>query len=614
MLALSLLALTPALASCRSEAAAQTPPAVGCPSCTVLRGGMVFDGVRKGRGTVVMEGKKVREIVFGDAPVTAGEVVDVAGKTVMPGLLDLHVHLLADSGPLNGGSYEGVRPDDHMKSMLRAGVTSFLDLGTSAHVIFEYRKRIDAGEMIGPRVFAVGPLLTPTGGHPCYAGTRAGDSCFFIDAPSDVGKAFSKLVAYKPDAVKIVIESGPVKPLPRMTEASMAAVEQAAAAAGLPVFAHVSYAKDVEDALTAGITHFAHLPNEDLISPALAQKMAAMGVVIVPTAAVMDGFYRVSHGTVARLDERALRDDVPGDVIDSLQDPQELGYMTTSKYKAMTATWRSNVMANLKTCHAAGVTIAGGTDAGNPGTFHGLAMADELALYVEAGMSPVEALASGTRTAAEVLGRHDLGRLEPGAIADVLVVDGDATTNIRNVGRVSRVYRAGALVDRGALALRRSTSLTTKPTTQVAAGGTCLTPSDCGHGLMCNVDHVCAPTCNGFGGCAKGSACVPDESAASGGYCYASDGCDPIRQTCGNGTACVPLGNAATACWDAGTGAHGKPCSAEGSCAVGSTCNLDTNACMDICDPSGAAGKRCSAGKKCVDASSWTGLAVGLCQ
>ena len=614
LLATSLLALAPWVAGCRGETATQAAPEVGCAGCTVLRGGMVFDGARKGRGTVVMEGAKVREIVFGDAAVTAGDVIDVTGKTVLPGLLDLHVHLLADSGPLNGGDYEGVRPDDHLKSLLRAGVTSYLDLGTSAHVIFEYRRRIEAGEMIGPRVFAVGPLLTPTGGHPCYAGTPAGDSCFFIDAPSDVGKAFSRLAAYKPDAIKIVIEAGAVKPLPRMTEPSMAAVEQAAAVAGLPVFAHVSEARDIEDAMTAGITHFAHLPNEDLISPALAQKMAARGVVVVPTASVMDGFYRVSHGTVDRLGDPTLRDDVPDEVIDQLESPEACAYMTTPKYKALTATWRANTMANLKTCLAAGITIASGTDAGNPATFHGLSMASELALYVEAGMSPVAALTAATRTAADVLGRRDLGRLEPGAIADVLVVDGDATTDIHAIARVSRVYRSGVLVDRAALALPRGTSLSKKPTTNVPAGGTCLTPSDCGHGLTCNYDRVCVATCHGFGGCAKGSACLPDQSSTSSGYCYPSDGCDPVRQDCENGTACVPLGNAATACWYAGTGSSGKPCTPEGSCAVGSTCNFNTNTCMDLCDPVGTAGKRCPAGKKCVDASSWSGLPVGLCQ
>ncbi|MFT3766159.1 MAG: amidohydrolase family protein [Minicystis sp.] len=614
-LTFSLLAALPWTMGCHGEGTASAAVReVGCAGCTVLRGGTVFDGTQAGRGAVVLDHEVVKEVVFGDVTVTKGQVVDVTGKTVLPGLVDMHVHLQADSVPLGGSLGEGGHNEDHLKSMLRAGVTSYLDLGSSAHLIFEYRRRVEAGDMLGPRVFAVGPLLTPTGGHPCYAGSPPGDSCIFIDAPADVGASFSKLVAQGPDLIKVVIEGGAVKPIPRMTEPSVAAIQQAAQSAGIPVIAHVSTAADMEDALTAGVTHFAHMPSEDLVTPALAQKLVARHAVVVPTAAVMDGFYAVSHGTLAALDDPKLRDDVPDEVIASLRNPKDLSYMTTAKYQQLTATWRDNTMANLKTCMAAGVTLASGTDAGNPGTFHGLALARELSLYVEAGMSPVDALVTATRTAADVLRRPDLGRLAPGAKADVLVVDGDATKDIGALRRVARVYKGGSLVDRAALALPAKTSLTRKPTTGVAAGGTCLGPSECGPGLTCDFDAVCVRTCSGFGGCAGGSACLPDLDDPNSGYCYPSDHCDPIAQSCVNGTACVPLGNGATACWYAGTGSNGQPCSPEGTCAVGSTCSFTTNTCMDLCDPAGVSGRKCPLGKKCKDASSWTGLAVGLCQ
>lgn len=614
-LTLCLLAAPPWSAGCQDHRAPLAPKMVGCPSCTVLRGGMVFDGARAGIGTVVLDGDRVEDVVFGEAHVGSGTVVDVTGKTVLPGLVDLHAHLMADAAPLGGSGGDGAgHLDDHLKAMLRAGVTSYLDLGSSAHVVFEYRRRIAEGELLGPRLFAAGPLLTRTGGHPCYAGAPPGDYCIFVDAPEDAGKALSQLAPERPDFVKIVVDAGAQRPLPRLTEPSMAAIEQAAEEAGIPVIAHVGTPADVEDALTAGVTHFAHLPIEGRITPALAQRMAAHKAVVVPTMAVVDGFYRVSHGTLGEIADPALRDDVPAEVIAALRDPERLGYMTSAKYQASTAAWRSDAMANLKACRDAGVTIAAGTDAGNPGTFHGLAMARELALYVEAGIPAVDALAAATRTAAEVLGRHDLGRLEPGAAADVLVVDGDATADIRAVGRVSRVYRGGVLVDRAALALPAKTSLSRKPTTDVGAGGTCLAASECAQKLTCGFDLVCVPTCDGYGGCSTGSACLPNAGSAKGGFCYPGDGCDPIAQDCPNGAACTPLGNGTTACLPAGTASGGHACAPDGSCAAGSACSFTTNTCLDLCDPSGARGKPCPSSRFCTDASSWAGVTVGVCQ
>src|SRR5581483_3154853 len=89
----------------------------------------------------------------------------------------------------------------HLKAMLRNGVTSFLDLGSSARLIFEYRARLRDGRYDGPNMFAAGPLLTPTGGHPCYRGEPAGDSCEFIDKPADLTNALAHLLPQQPDVI-----------------------------------------------------------------------------------------------------------------------------------------------------------------------------------------------------------------------------------------------------------------------------------------------------------------------------------------------------------------------------------------------------------------------------
>ncbi|KYF64286.1 amidohydrolase, partial [Sorangium cellulosum] len=382
----------------------------------------MFDGARGARATVVIEGDRVKQVVpdEGDVEVAAGEIVDVSGKTLLPGLIDLHVHSLSVAGPYAYHDSD-LHLEDHTKAMLRSGVTSYLDLGSPRRAIFEQRARARAGEVLAPQVFAAGPLLTVTGGHPCYHGSPPGDFCLFIDSPADVAGAFEALLPGAPDFIKIVLEPGGSQPLPRLSPASVASIAQAAGAAGIPVIAHVAEADDIEVALDASVTRFAHMPDLDLISPELASRMAAAGAVVVPTLSVMDGLSRVADGALDELDDPALRDDVPADVIAALRDPSLLADITTARYREIVKGSRDRAIANLVTLHEAGVTVAAGTDAGNPAVFHGLALRREIALLVEAGMPPIDALAAATRAAADVLGRPDLGRIEEGALADVLV-------------------------------------------------------------------------------------------------------------------------------------------------------------------------------------------------
>jgi imidazolonepropionase-like amidohydrolase len=589
---------------------------VGCTGCTVLNGGVVFDGTRAGRGAVVIEGDRVRQVVFGDAELGAeaggGEVVDVSGKTVLPGLIDLHVHSLSVAGPY--AYYDGeLHLEDHTKAMLRAGVTSYLDLGSSQHVIFEQRSRIHAGDILAPQLFAAGPLLTPTGGHPCYDGTPPDDFCIFIDSPADVGGAFEALLPRAPDFVKIVLESGISHRLAHLSRPSVAAIQEAAASAGVRVIAHVAEAADIVMALDAGVTLFAHIPDEDLISPELARRMAAAGAVVVPTLSVRDGLYRTAHDMLTELDDPTLADDVPAGVIAALRDPASVAELRTARYRELAKRWRDHGIVNLKTCLQAGVTIATGSDAGNVGVFHGLSLRREIALLVEAGMPPLEALAAATRHAADVLGRPDLGRIERGALADVLVVDGDPLADVRALERVSRVYKSGVLLDREALALPRRTSLVRERRTGIGHGETCLAASECGAAQSCSPVQVCAATCGAASDCAPGSACFSDDGSSTGGACVDGDGCDLFAQDCVNGAACVFWGNGSTSCWYAGAGSDGQPCDASFACAPGSVCD-PSNTCRALCDPRGERGAPCPGGEQCVDRTALAGLPVGTCE
>lgn len=598
--------------SAGSGSDAGQPQSVGCEGCTSFVGGTVFDGTKSGLGTVVVRGDKVEQVAWGQVTVSAGASVDLTGKTILPGLIDLHVHLPAQSGPYGWYSASEVSPD-HLKAMLRSGVTSMLDAGTSEHVIFTWRSRLADGKMMGPRLFAAGPMLTPTGGHPCTAGSPPGDACFFVDSPADAQKAVDHLTPMHPDLIKVIIESGfSWNPLPQLSDASLAAVGQAAEAAGLQVYAHVSEASDMTAALDAGIRRFAHTPQADVIPQALAQRLAQEQAVVVSTAVVIDSMWRLSKGQMNELGDPALADDVPQEVIDALGDPQLLGEMTSAQTQEFYGKMRDTMLQNVKVCHEAGVKLAAGTDAGNPGTFHGLAMRRELELYVEAGLTPVEALQTATRNASEMIGHSEIGRLEPGAQADLLIVQGDATADIRAIAKVDQVYLAGKAIDRASLALGKATSLVLQTVQGIAQSETCLGPEECAAGLVCEPGNTCAPSCSNSVACAAQSACFPLTDTGTEGYCMKGDGCDLLLQTCVNGAACVWLGNGATVCWYAGEGKDGEACSSMGTCAPGYTCNYYKNICLKMCDPKATDG--CPSGKTCLDLTAQAGLSIGQCQ
>jgi hypothetical protein len=365
----------------------------------------------------------------------------------------------------------------------------------------------------------------------------------------------------------------------------------------------------VTDALAAGVTYFAHVPIETPLDATIAQQLAGAHAVVVPTLAVADGLYQVSHGTIAALADPSLADDVPAEVIAALKNKQLLAFMQTPSYQALSATWLANAKAGVKALLDAGVTIVSGTDAGNPGTFHGLALARELALYVEVGMKPTDALHAATRAAADVLGRSDLGRLEKGALADVVMVTGDATADIGALAHVTNVWKEGAPIDRASLALPKKTSLVLTPTTGEPAGATCLASGECGTGLTCDFSSTCSPSCSTSAQCAKGSSCTQIGAA---GYCWQGDGCDPLAQACTNGQACIFLDNAASICWYASPATDGQPCTSTGDCAPGNECDFTSLVCRQICDPKQTSG--CPAGKSCIDLSASVGLPVGECQ
>jgi imidazolonepropionase-like amidohydrolase len=537
-----------------------------------------------------------------------GSTVDVTGKTILPGLHDLHVHLRDPAGPWGFQSFTFPYLEQHLASLLRAGVTTVLDTGSDRRLIFALRERAVAKELLAPDVLAVGSMVTVSGGHPCYEGNPVGRVCVTVDSPAQVGELEAKLLSFAPDAVKVVLS--PEELLPTLSPATLAAIVDSASARGLPTFAHVATADNAIAAADAGVRALAHIPMYDELSDADAARLAADGVAVVPTLAVEESQYVLSTGGDA-YDDPALAADVPAEVLDALRAKVDAPDSSTKQEKQ--AQRRQRAIDNVRRAFDAGVTIATGSDAGIAGSLHGLSLHREIELYVEeVGMSPVEALAAATRNAAELLGLDDRGVLEAGALADLVVIGGDPTTDIRAIRNVERVFRRGVEVPRDELAIGGAASIHLIRRSALAANAGCVFPGECAEGLICDVpDARCVETCKfpSNASCGDGTACFPMEDFVGTDFCMPGHECDVLAQDCGNGAACGFVGNGATMCWVASSATHGQPCVA-GACAPGNQCD-PTSTCRQICDPASAT---CADATTCTDLSQFAGMDVGICQ
>lgn len=617
-------ALPALLLSCSSITIDENPPPlagdpeiIDCAACTVFTaGGTLFDGHEIRHATVVVEGDHVSRVITGAVSIKAGTVVDTTGKTLLPGLWDLAIHASGSAGP-QGYHAPRLLHEEHFKAMLRAGVTSALDLGSRARSIFAYRARIDAGKLLAPRLFAAGPLLTPTGGDPCPRGTPASDLCVFIDGAADAATLPGGLFTRAPDVVTIVVDEGPPDhPLPRLSNEAIAAVQATAQGAAIPVIAQVTSAADVSDALDQGVRLFARVPSRDLLDDALLDRLVEAHAVIIPAIARLARLHELA-AQAPGVGDPALADDVPAEVLAALTDPAALGEMSSPAFQAFSADERDRALLNLQACVKRGVTIAAGTEAGSPGTFHGLALRQELGAYVAAGLAPIDALRAASSGAAAALAVHDRGVIAEGAHADLLLVEGRPDQDLAALGSLAQVYVEGRLVDRAALALSAQQSLTLIPTSGLGDGEVCLQQGECADGLYCDLwlHASCTAICDPDqpDACPQGAACVQPEAADVLGYCLQGEGCDPLAQDCSNHTACAWIGHGATFCAGAGDAGPGEACGPKQLCAPGSDCDFLSGTCLQDCDP--AAPESCSEpGKSCVDFSEIAGLPVGQCQ
>ncbi|HJN77728.1 MAG TPA: amidohydrolase family protein [Myxococcota bacterium] len=532
---------------------------------TVLGGVRVVDvlGVREDMD-IVLVGDLIWDVVPTESWTGDATVVPLTGLTVIPGLIDSHVHLSY------GGAAWDVGPtvEEDLSATLSWGVTAVVDAG-GPEWTWSLRDRVNAGELSGPRMLAAGPFLTTDGSHPCELAPS--DICAFVD---DADADATRLMDGGADFVKVALtETGIDRSWPRLDLGDLADITSVA-----PSLVHVASGEDLEDAIANGAPRIAHVPFADVITA----DQAAGASLIASTRGASEGLPRtlsadLDDGGYQHVEEATLEtwrwvQDHPA----SYQD-----------WADADEAWTVMHAQNLATLVAAEAPLLPGSDAGYYFVPHGVALHWELEALVEAGMDELDVLVAATDGAAQAWGWDDLGQVAAGYRADLVVLAADPLEDISNTQTLVLVYQGGEVVGADVW--------------QSAGGPFCLDDRDCSSGVCDLVDHVCAEACDEpyatTGWCDEDTWCMPQDglSTTTEGVCH-EDSCSWSDQDCEPdyyGYNCVPADVDTSYCWPSGDRGAFETCDYSTSlCEKGLFCSWFTWRCYELCTP----GDACSPG------------------
>lgn len=385
----------------------------------------IFDGVTgtyRPETAVLVEGQQIVDLVPRAQVPSEYTHIDLESLTVLPGLIDCHVHLVwnGSSDPhalqrRESDEKTAVRALVHAFQELMQGVTTVRDVGGLHKVTLAVRDAVREQVWIGPRILVAGRPIQMTGGH-------ARDLGLEVDGPHEARKGVRTMLHAGVDLIKLmatggVYTEGEEPGSPQLTVEEMSAAVEEAHKAGRKVAAHAEGLQGILNALDAGVDTIEH---GNFLDDEAARRMVAGGQILVPT---LSPFYRMAHlGTEGGIPAYAVR---------------KARQVVSASFHA------------VELARAAGIPLAAGTDDGSPRLPHGV-LVYELELLVKAGLSTIEALHAATTVAARACGlAEQIGTLEAGKAADFIGVVGDPLSDIGALREVDAVVIQGRLVKRG---------------------------------------------------------------------------------------------------------------------------------------------------------------------
>ena len=404
-------------------------------SATVIHAGLLINGessVPSPEMSIVIEGSKIQAIETGYiTPDSEDEFIDLSGYTVLPGLMDMHVHLSSEYSKnsyqerisLNAGDY-AIRAVSNAEKTLMAGFTSVRNLGDSGGVSISLRNAINKGIVIGPRIFSSGTTIASSGGHGDSTNSLnqsltsdPGPAEGIVNSVNDASKAVRFRYKEGADLIKITATGGVLSNAknsqnPQLTEEEITQIVNMAKDYGFKVAAHAHGSEGIKRAVRAGVHSIEH---GTLMDDEGMRLMREKGTYYVPT--IIAGLW----------------------VAEKAQDPDFFPELVRPK----AAEIGPQIKGTFGKAYQAGVKIAYGTDTGV--SAHGN-NATEFKHMVEAGMPPMKAIQSATVEAAKLLGEYEqFGSLAEGKIADIIAVNGNPVEDITILEEVDFVMKSGRI-------------------------------------------------------------------------------------------------------------------------------------------------------------------------
>jgi len=425
-------------------------PAQAAPRPTLaIVGGRVIDGYGGPvieNGVVLVAGERIVAVGRADeVAVPAGVTrVDANGHTVLPGLIDMHVHLhIVGHGDykrwdeLYGTRDATVVMPIAARQLLMAGVTSARDLGARLDDILSVKRRIAAGEIPGPRLFVSGPFIQHAPYEPYERDFRWG-----VNGPDDARQKVQRIIDAGVDFIKLIDQD-------QMTDAEVGAVVETAHRNGTTVVAHAHRMQEIRVGLKHRVDGFEHTglgtaPGypEDILQ-LLRERNSAL--FWTPTVSPLYTLYHTGTVFPERLDDPAWREFMPDDMAREIR--TSLERIPHLPYYALFPSRLPLLPTKFRQLRETGVRLMIGTDAGIPAMFHNDATWREMVKFVEFGVSPMETIQSATLWPARFLRREqDIGVLAPGRYADVILVRGDPLTDMTVMRDVRVVIQGGKRV------------------------------------------------------------------------------------------------------------------------------------------------------------------------
>ncbi len=429
-------------------------PHAQVPERIALVGGMLLTGYEIPpihHAAVLIEGAKI--VAAGPAseikipPGTT--IIDTSGRTMLPGLIETHAHLIV----LGHGSYETWFPwisahggakmlarvmEISAKQLLMAGVTTAVDLGGPLNESLSIRDRINKGEVVGSRMLVSGPWISHLSGAAASGAMQLGFGGLNISTPDEAARETERLASAGVDHIKA--HAG-------LTFDDYKAIVGAAHKHGIKVYAHVYAEDDVKHALDAGVDVLQHVGSAGTAPPysrQLITEIVNAGRPVVVTAAHRSWLYPDTAAFPERLQDpelkKAFGPDIYAEVQDSLKNWWSLSYFQRTDREML---YRE---AGVKQFIDSGAVMGMGTDSGTPMNFHSEALWREIKVHVDLGMTPMRAIGAATRVNAQIIGKgRELGTIEPGKLADVIVVDGNPLFDIVALSHVDVVVKNGVV-------------------------------------------------------------------------------------------------------------------------------------------------------------------------